>query len=629
MASSNAQAGSLMRSILGRSVDLRAAGCKAAGRTVAKALRLQCRVAPAHCACLVVLTLMAGVATPAVAWGVRTLLNEIASGHAEPRRLAMIVVVLATAQALMMASLYASGFVLIAAGRRLKIAMEDRLFLRVTDLPGLQRFEDPGWLDRLQLAVEGTDRASEIFAFSQESARVLLTFAAYSAPLVLIWPPMALLLVCAAVPAVVSQVNQVRRRARTAHVLASAYRRQYFFRGLLLDLGAAKELRAFGFGPVLHRRMIDTLSHASKAELAVERRATVQQVAIALFSASVTGFGIAVVVFGAARGRFTVGDLAFFIAAVSSFEMTVSGVVNGAGQLGKNVFLFSHYLAVLSTADDLTDGEVEVGPLQKGIHFDDVWFRYDEHSPWVLQGLNLFIPTGTTLGIVGLNGAGKSTLVKMMCRFYDPDSGAIRWDDRDLRDLSISTLRNRLSVTFQDFMQYELSARENVSLGATRSHATLPDVRRAAKLADVDELLSSLPKGYDTTLSRTLVDEFDGSRGVTLSGGQWQRLALARALIRSDAEVLILDEPSSGLDPDAEHRIHQALSDYDDRKTRILVSHRLATLRDADTIVVVADGRITERGSHQELMASDGEYARLFRLQASGYADPPLTRSTL
>jgi ATP-binding cassette subfamily B protein len=328
-----------------------------------------------------------------------------------------------------------------------------------------------------------------------------------------------------------------------------------------------------------------------------------------------------VVVLGAADGRFTVGDVAFFIAAVGSFETTFSGVINGAGLLGRNVFLFSQYLTVLSTEDDLADGDAEVGPLVDGIHFDDVWFRYDENGPWVLQGVNLFIPTGTTVGIVGLNGAGKSTMVKMLCRFYDPDRGAIRWDRQDLRALRVAELRRRMSVTFQDFVAYELSARENVSLGSNGSGQKLSDVRHAATLAGMDDLLSSLPKGYDTMLSRTLVDEFDGTRGVTLSGGQWQRLALARTLIRRDADLFVLDEPSSGLDADAEHRLHEALSDFGDGKTRVLISHRLAALRDADVIVVLAGGRIVERGTHQELLRADAEYARLFRLQASSYSD--------
>jgi ATP-binding cassette, subfamily B, bacterial len=525
------------------------------------------------------------------------------------------------AQALLVASLYAAGYVLLSASQRLKIAMEERLFLRVADLPGLRRFEDPEWLDRLHLASEGTDRASEIFTFSHDSVRAAITFAGFATPLVVIWPPMALLLIAAAVPAVISQINQIRRRAHTAQVVAEAYRRQYFYRGLLVDLGAAKELRAFGFGRGLHRRMIDTLTGASRAELAVERTATRHQLVIAVLGACVTGAGIMVVVLGAARGRFTVGDVAFFIAAVSSFEGTVSGVINGAGQLGRNVFLFSQYLEVVSTDDDLVDGETEAGPLVEGIQLDDVWFRYDEGCPWVIQGFSLFIPKGWTVGVVGLNGAGKSTMVKLLCRFYDPDRGAIRWDRHDLRELDVASLRRRMSVTFQDFVKYELSAKENISLGATGREVELAEVRRAASVVGVDQALASLPKGYDTILSRTLLDEFDGTRGVTLSGGQWQRLALARALVRRDAEVLILDEPTSGMDADAEHRIHEALSAAGDGRTRVLISHRLGGLRDADLIVVLADGRIVERGTHDELMQAEGEYARLFRLQARRYSD--------
>lgn len=565
--------------------------------------------------------MVSGATAPAAAWIVRSLLDEIGTGSAEPRRLVALALAFAACQALMMASLYTSGFVLLSAARRLKIAMEDRLFRRVADLPGLRRFEDTGWLDTLQLAIDGTDRAPEIFAFSHDTARVIVTFAAFATPLIAIWPPMALLLVAAALPAVISQINQVRRRSRTSQVVVGAYRRQHFYRGLLVDAGAAKELRVFDLGRSLHRRMIDSLTGASRAELAVERTATSRQVLISLLSAGVTGLGIVVVVTGAAKGEFSVGDVAFFIAAVSSFEGTFSGVITGAGQLGHNVFLFSQYLAVLSTADDIEDGGVDPEPLVSGIEFDNVWFRYDDMSPWVFEGLDLVIPCGSTVGVVGLNGAGKSTLVKLLCRFYDPESGAIRWDGRDVRELSVRGLRRELAVTFQDFVKYELSAKENIGFGQDGRAAQLADVRHAASLAGMDEILSALPKGYETTLSRTLVDEFDGSRGVTLSGGQWQRLALARALMRRDSELLILDEASSGLDADAEHRLNQALSDHGGGRTRVLISHRLAALRDADLIVVLAGGRIVERGTHRELMRADLEYARLFRLQASSYSD--------
>jgi ATP-binding cassette, subfamily B, bacterial len=587
-----------------------------------QAIRLQCRVAPIQCACLIGLTILSGASAPTVAWLSRALLNEVVRGHGDVSRVVVLTCMLIASQALMTTSLYLTGYVVTSASQRLKITMEEQLFRRVATLPGLQRFEDPAWLDKLHLAGQGAERAPQIFVFTQESVRVLVTFLAYLIPLIAIWPPMGLLLLAAAAPAVIGQINQARRRAQVADIVVGTYRRQFFYRALLTEPGAAKELRLFGFAHVMHRRMIDALTRASSAELAVERRATASQALIGLAGAAITGAGILVVVVGAARGRFSVGDVAFFLAAVAGLEGAFAGIVSGAGYLGQHIFLFTKYVEILETEDDVRDGDKSPTALLRGLDLRDVWFRYDEHGPWVLRGLNLFIPQGDTVGIVGLNGAGKSTLVKLMCRFYDPARGSIRWDDTDIRDFRLQKFRERIGATFQDFMSYDLSAAENISLGE-RSTSTTADVRRAASLAGVDEVLQALPKGYDTVLSRTFVDGEDGSRGAMLSGGQWQRVALARSLMRDDADLLILDEPSSGLDAQAEHHIHEAVAGHGVGRTRVLISHRLASLRGADVIVVLSDGQIIERGTHGELMQIDGEYAHLFRLQADGYQESP------
>ncbi|HEX8865003.1 MAG TPA: ATP-binding cassette domain-containing protein, partial [Lentzea sp.] len=209
--------------------------------------------------------------------------------------------------------------------------------------------------------------------------------------------------------------------------------------------------------------------------------------------------------------------------------------------------------------------------------------------------------------------------VKLLCRFYDPQRGTITWGGTDLRSLDLAALRSRIGVVFQEFMAYDLTAAENIGIGQASSLDDRARIVAAAEVAQIADVLDALPDGYNTVLSRTHADE--ERTGVTLSGGQWQRVALARCLMRTDASLMILDEPTSGLDAEGEHRVHDTLRRHAEGRTRLLISHRLSALRGADVIVTLVAGRVSEHGSHDELMDANGEYARLFRLQANGYQD--------
>ena len=235
------------------------------------------------------------------------------------------------------------------------------------------------------------------------------------------------------------------------------------------------------------------------------------------------------------------------------------------------------------------------------------------------------LPYGRCTALVGLNGAGKSTIVKLLCRLYDPERGGVHWDGADLRRLRIDGLRRRIGAVFQDFMAYDLTAAENIAIGDIDALGDTERLRGAARWAGVDDTLAGLPRGYDTLLSRLFAAApgDDPAVGVPLSGGQWQRVALARAILRAEhADLLILDEPSSGLDPESEYAVHERLRALRAGRTSLLISHRLNTVRGADHIIVLADGRVAEQGTHDELMALGGEYARLFAMQAEGFQDP-------
>jgi ATP-binding cassette subfamily B protein len=588
-------------------------------RNAGAALALPFRAAPVIAGVTLVLTVLAGAAPAAGAWLTMLLVDELTSGAVGPGRAAFLAVASALVGGVAIALLYLCGYLGEVVRQRVALTVESNLFRRIATLPGLARIEDPVFHDRLRLAEEAAQEApGTISQFVQELVRSVVLLASFTGALLVVWPPMTLLLLASVVTAVVARLATARREAATEEAWVATDRRRLFYRALLTDVRAAKEIRLFGLGELLHTRMVGSLATVSGARLAAQRRGTFVQSALALLSAVVAGAGTVVVALNVAAGRSSVGDLVLFLGAVAGVQTGLSGVVLQLGEAGRAVRLFGHYLDVVGTHDDLPAGTGTPSDTAE-IELRDVWFRYSDDGPWVLRGVNLTIPAGAAVGLAGVNGAGKSTLVKLLCRFYDPQRGSITWNGVDLRELDVTQLRRRIGVVFQEFMAYDLTAAENIGIGQPDQLGDRGRIVEAARTARVADVLEALPHGYDTVLSRTHADE--ERTGVTLSGGQWQRVALARCLMRTDAGLMILDEPTSGLDAEGEQRVHETVRRHAQGRTRLLISHRMAALRGADLIVTLAGGRIAEQGDHDELMDAGGEYARLFRLQADGYQD--------
>jgi ATP-binding cassette, subfamily B, bacterial len=595
---------------------------------------------PLGMAGIVVLMVIGGLIPAASAWLTRSVLDALTSGLAGGHHLGsheihylVVLAVLLGAVSLAGGLLpQAQSYLQAQSRRQIGLAFQDRMYQAINAFPGLSRFESPEFHDKIRLAQSTINNSPyQLIGSATQMGQALITVISLIGSLATISPLLAAIVVATAVPTVIAELMLSRTEARTQWHTTPASRRQIFYAMLMSDVKAATEVRLYGLADFLRGRMLREALSVNRAMRAADRRVLGTQCSLQLLTAVVSAGGLVWAVRGAATGSLSIGDVTLFIAAAAGAQAGIASTVAQLGSAYQSLLVLAHFGDVVSAPPDLALAESPrpARALASGIEFRDVWFRYGTDLPWVLSGVSLRIPAGKAVALVGLNGAGKTSLVKLLCRMYDPQRGGIYWDGTDIRELSLVDLRARIGTVFQDYMNYDLTAAENIGLGDLDRLGDLAAIRRAAAQAGLDEMLSGLPQGYATMLSRIffgLTDKENPETGVVLSGGQWQRLAVARGLMRADRDLLILDEPSAGLDAEAEHAIHRQLTAIREGRTSLLISHRLGSIRDADLILVLSRGRIAEQGTHQGLMAAQGEYARLFQLQASGY-EPDGARS--
>ncbi|HEX8629196.1 MAG TPA: ABC transporter ATP-binding protein [Catenuloplanes sp.] len=600
-------------------------GLRGTAALLSAALALAWRSSSTLVAARVATALVSGLAPVATAWLTKEILDLLV---ARAQTAQVLGVVLGLAATVLLGSLMpaVAEFADAELSRRARLTGRRELYRAIGRFGGLGRFEDPAFQDRLQLAVSnGPATPAHVVTGGLGIVQGTVTVVGFVVLLAGLAPWMAVVVAVAALPTVHAEFTLSRQRAAMMLQLGHAERRELFYADLISSVTAAKEIRLYGLGNLFSARMTAELRRINRAMRGMDLREFRVQSLLTGLGAVVAGGGLVWAVLSARSGRLALGDIVVFAAAVGGVQNTLGSIISNIARTHHALLVFTHYQHVVQAPADLAappDRPVlPVPPLRSSIELRDVWFRYGPSLPWILRGVDLTIAAGSTTALVGLNGAGKSTLIKLLCRFYDPTRGVVLWDGIDLRQFPVDELRRRISAVFQDFMAYDLSAADNIGLGETRLLDDRLAIVSAADQAGCRTTVEKLPRGYDTLLTRYFSPEDtpDTTEGVLLSGGQWQRLALARSFMRTHCDLLILDEPSAGLDANAEHEVHTRLRTLRGGATALLISHRLSAVRDADTIVVLSDGTAVERGDHAALMDSDGPYARLFNLQAAGY----------
>ncbi len=479
----------------------------------------------------------------------------------------------------------------------------------------LADFEDAAFQDRMDRArMQASGRMSlmgQLFGQAQD----IITVVTFAAGLVVYAPWLIVLLAVALVPSFLGEAHFNALSYALSYMRTPQRRELDYVRQVAASADTAKEVKIFGLSPFL----IDRYRTISRDTYSASRRLALRR---AIWGSGFAALGTiayyaayAYIAWRTVTGSISIGDLTFLAASFLRLRGLLEGLLTGFSSTAGQVLYIDDLFSFFRTEPGIRSPEGALpfpDPVRQGFVFEDVGFRYPGAERWAVRHLSCTLGSGEVVALVGENGAGKTTLVKLLARLYDPVEGRVLLDGRDLREYNLDGLRAAIGVIFQDFVRYNLPAADNIAVGRIEARGDRERIEAAASAALADSVVAKLPDGYDQMIGKRF------RNGVDLSGGEWQKMAIARAYMR-DAKVLILDEPTAALDARAEYEVFQRFRELSAGRSAVLISHRFSSVRMADRILVLSDGRVEASGTHDDLLAAGGRYAELFELQAAGY----------
>lgn len=479
----------------------------------------------------------------------------------------------------------------------------------------LRDFEDSEFYDKLVRARrEASQRPLSLVTRTFGLLQNLISLVSYAFLLIQFSPWAVVVLLLAGLPAFVAETKFAGDAFRLFRWRSPETRMQIYLETVLTREDGVKEVKLFQMGPRLLQRYRDIFKKLFKEDRKLTIRRDSWGFVLGVLGSIAFYVAYAWIALTAVKGQITLGQMTMYLMVFRQGQAAVSAMLTAIGGMYEDNLYLSNLYEYLEQPALPNLGELSAGPdPDDGIRFEGVSFQYPGAAQAALENINLHLKPGQSMALVGENGSGKTTLIKLLSRLYDPTEGRILLDGADLKQWNVEALRERIGVIFQDFGRYQFTVGENIGTGDVRRFDDESGWQRAADMAKADDFIQAMPKSYQTQLGRW----FKGGR--ELSGGQWQKVALSRAFMREQADILVLDEPTAAIDARAEAEVFEHFRQLSHDKITILISHRFSTVRMADHIVVIEKGQLIEQGSHEELMQNQGHYAQLFTLQAKGY----------